>query len=193
MSELFGPTFVRFYRYIRSSPWRMAVAIIVILALIILGLWGFRSASSQNRLLPLLNWLNLLFIPLMLTLVALWLTFAWRRIQLEVNRLRDERLMVESYLNRLNDLLLNHNLRQASTDDEPARVARAHTLSILRQLNGEGRGRILRFLYDASLLNAGGPIVDLQAADLKSIDLSRVQMPGVNLRNVNLLLGVIYV
>ena len=83
-------------------------------------------------------------------------------------------------------MLLSRNLRQASTEDEAARAARAHTLTIFRQLDGEGRGQIVRFLYESALLNAGEPIVDLQSAELRGILLDQTHLSGINLRNVDL-------
>ena len=139
MSEPFSAVLSRYMRLIRSSPRRTAVVLLILLlviALIALGMWFI---AQQNRSLAVLNWLNLLIIPAFLVLAAIWLSNSWRRTQLEVARSRDERAMIESYFDRLTDLLLSRNLRQASTEDEAARAARAHTLTIFRQLDGEGR------------------------------------------------------
>ena len=88
MSEPFNSTLSRWYRSISSSPGRMAVAILFLLGIIALVLLAVRFVSLQNRSLALLNWLNLLLIPLVLIIAAVWLTGAWRRTQLEVARLR---------------------------------------------------------------------------------------------------------
>ena len=110
MSEPFNTSLSRLYRYIRSTPWRTAVAVVVLLLILTLVLLGVRFVALQNRSLALLNWLNLLLIPLVLIVAAVWLTSAWRRTQLDVARLRDERAMVEGYFDRLTDLLLSRSL-----------------------------------------------------------------------------------
>ena len=161
-------------------------ALLLLLVIILLVAFGIRAILQENRSLALLNWLNLLLIPILLVAAALWLTNSWRRTQLDIARIRDERAMIEGYFDRLTDLLLNKNLRQANPDDEAARAARAHTLTTLRNLAPEDRGQVVRFLYESALLDAAEPIVDLQAADLSGMTLSQVQMPAVNLRSVHL-------
>jgi len=181
-----GQTLSRYYRDIRSSPARSGIAAVGLVAIATLVVLGIRFVAMQNRSLALLNWLNLFLIPLVLIVAAVWLTQAWRRTQFEIARQRDERAMIEAYYDRLTSLLLERNLRQADSDDEVARAARAHTLTLLRELDGRARGQVLRFLYESALLNADHPAVDLQSAQLSAIDLARVQMAGVNLRNVDL-------
>ena len=186
MTESLSQTIKRAYRDIHSSPGRTALAALVLIVLLALLVLGIQFIVRQRGSLALLNWLNLLLIPLLLVAAAVWLAGTWKRTQLEMARLRDERALVESYYDRLTDLLLSRNLRGAAADDEVARAARAHTLTTLRQLDGEGRGQIVRFLYESSLLSAEHPAVDLQAADLSGANLAGVHMAGVGLRNVNL-------
>ena len=172
MTESFSTLLTRFYRWMRLSPWRAAAILVLLIIIISLVTYGIRVILQENRSLAVLNWLNLLLIPLLLGAAALWLTNSWRQTQLDIARLRDERAMIEGYFDRLTDLLLNKNLRQSNSDDETVRAARAHTLTTLRNLNPDDRGQVVRFLYESALLNAAEPIIDLQAADLSKMDLS---------------------
>ena len=159
-SSLPSQTISRYYRQIRSSPSRMLLVIVFLLLLVVLVFLAVRFVALQNRSLALLNWLNLLLIPLFLVIAGVWLTQAWRRTQFELARLRDERAMAEAYYDRLTNLLLERNLRQASPDDEVARAARAHTLALLRELDGKGRGQIIRNTPEGTLVCATEPRAD---------------------------------
>ena len=131
MSETLSQTIKRVYRDIRSSPSRSALAALMVFVLLALVVLGLQFIVRQRGSLAVLNWLNLLLIPLLLVSAAVWLAGTWKRTQLEMARLRDERALVESYYDRLTDMLLSRNLRAAAADDEVARAARAHTLPSL--------------------------------------------------------------
>ncbi|HNS40335.1 MAG TPA: pentapeptide repeat-containing protein, partial [Promineifilum sp.] len=195
MVESLNTSIAQLYRSTKASPRRMAVALLVILFFVIaLTVLGIQFIITRNSPLALVNLLGLMLIPILLIGAALWLTTTWRRTQMDIARLNAAQAMIESYFDRLTDLLLNHNLSQVTSDNEVAGVARAHTLTTLRNLNGERRGQVVRFLYESALLSAGEPIIDLQAAELGGMTMSQIPMPGINLRNVDLrsarLLGV---
>ena len=147
MAESFNQTFIRAYRYIRSSSVRTALAVVVLVILLFLLFLGVQFVAQQRGSLALLNGLNLLLIPLLLIGAVVWLANTWKGTQMEMARLRDERALVDGYYDRLTDLLLSRNLRGAAPDDEVARAARAHTLTHLRQLGGDGRRQVGRFLH----------------------------------------------
>ena len=65
--------------------------------------------------------------------------------------------------------------------DAWANVARVWTLTLLRRVNGERKGIVLRFLYESNLIQGSDPIVSLVEADLIGADLR-----GANLRGANL-------
>lgn len=121
MAESLNQTVIRTYRHIRSSPARTAVAVVVLLILLVLLFLGVQFLAQQRGSLALLNGLNLLLIPLLLIGAVVWLANTWKRTQMEMARLRDERALVDGYYDRLIDLLLSRNLRGAAPDDEVAR------------------------------------------------------------------------
>src|SRR5947209_8625785 len=53
---------------------------------------------------------------------------------------------LQTYLDRMSDLLLNQNLRSSKPGDEVRIVARARTLTILTQLNAARKETVLQFL-----------------------------------------------
>lgn len=93
---------------------------------------------------------------------------------------RQERAL-QTYLDRMAELLLRENLRHAPEDAEVRAVARARTLTMLRQLNPERKGAVVRFLHESKLILGDAPVIDLTEADL-----TKAMLVGVNLAEVNL-------
>src|SRR5207244_6815851 len=93
-----------------------------------------------------------------------------------------------------------------SKEGDPARIiARARTLSILRELDPVRKGSLIRFLYeylliltegilsdstitfyDRSELKVPADIITLNEADLSGVELSGAFLMGVNLERANL-------
>jgi uncharacterized protein YjbI with pentapeptide repeats len=106
---------------------------------------------------------------------------------------------LQTYIDNIQDLLLNHNLRKAdaSVDANPYRdvavLARARTLTALQGLDAGRKGRLLIFLYEAQLIgffNSQGklivPVIVLAGADLAGANLTGANLAGANLTGANL-------
>ena len=66
---------------------------------------AIQFVAQQRGSLALLNGLNLLLIPLLVIGAVVWLANNWRRTQMEIARLRDERALVDAYYDRMTCLL----------------------------------------------------------------------------------------
>jgi hypothetical protein len=80
-------------------------------------------------------------------------------------------------------------------------MARARTLAVLRSLDGNRKGQVVRFLYESGLIGKVdeswvegswkerviGAIIDLRIADLTGVDLFAANLRGANLRTVSLI------
>lgn len=102
-------------------------------------------------------------------------------------RAQDQRL--RAYLDRISELLLDRQLGDAEqVKDEVKTLARTLTLTTLRGLDGERKGAIVNFLYEANLIGnlEMKAIIDLKDADLTTINLSRSILFGANLSRVNI-------
>jgi hypothetical protein len=87
------------------------------------------------------RWLELLIIPLVLALGALWFNNQTRKSEQELaqDRVREEAL--QRYLDRMQELILDKGLRRSEKDSEIRAVSRARTLTVLRSLDGTERGK----------------------------------------------------
>jgi uncharacterized protein YjbI with pentapeptide repeats len=87
---------------------------------------------------------------------------------------------LQSYLDHMSDLLLNHSLRMSKPGDEVSQVAREWTLTTLRRLDADRNRIVLQFLHDAQLIGIGvkKAVIDLSRGDLSGDDLSRANLSG---------------
>src|SRR6266699_2356943 len=108
--------------------------------------------------------------------------------------------ILQTYIDNIQDLLLNHNLRNSRPDDEVVTLARARTLTALKGLDTdtERKSRLVQFIYDAHLIGfldnkfkSHSPIFLLVGANLGGttlvdINLSYANLGGNNLSDVHL-------
>jgi uncharacterized protein YjbI with pentapeptide repeats len=60
---------------------------------------------------------------------------------------------LQGYLDQMTQLLLEEDLRNSRQEDATSALARARTLTVLRRLDGEGRGSVIQFLYESELIS----------------------------------------
>jgi hypothetical protein len=165
------------------------------------------------------DWLELLMIPVVLGLGAFWfnrqarereqtLAQQARKEEQELanqERKNDRRIAedraredaLQRYLDRMQELILDKKLRTSEEDAETRTVARARTLAVLRSLDGDRKGQVVRFLYEAGLIgnkvtevdrgtHPTEPIIYLIEADLNGANLSGAKLSGATLRYANL-------
>jgi len=155
------------------------------------------------------DWMQLLLIPAVLVVAGFLLNSAQQRRErdiakenraqdldiadknraqdLDIAEARQQEAALGEYLATMTTLLLDKELRKSAEGDEVRAAARAQTLTVLRRLNGERKGSVVRFLYESRLIDKATPIVDMGQADLSEVklsgaDLSEVKLSGAVLR-----------
>jgi uncharacterized protein YjbI with pentapeptide repeats len=138
------------------------------------------------------DWMELLIVPVVLALAAIWFNQKMRNNDSKIaeERLREE--ILQDYFDRMSDLLLKQNLYKADKNDDVRFIARARTLSIFRQLDGNRKGIVLGFLHSVRLIQCKQndkweiiefPVIGLIGADLSGLSVS---MLGGNLSSAYL-------
>jgi uncharacterized protein YjbI with pentapeptide repeats len=182
----------RLRRMIKQHWWRvlLSLAAVVAVSLLVWDGWLFGTGFTGKAV---WDWLQLLIIPVVLAGAALWWSWQQSKVEREVGEQRRkadleiaqdqqrEHALQES-LNRMSAWLLDTKLRESREGDEIRQVARAQTLTVLRRLDGERKGALLKFLYEAKLLE----IVAVREANLRDIDLFLAHLPQANLRGADL-------
>src|SRR6266567_305209 len=176
-----------------------------LIALMCLGLilaayrFGWTGAGFSGK--TVWDWLQLLIIPLVLALVALAFNQVNTRTEREIALEKQREDLLQAYLDRMAELLLDKGLRTSPPDAEVRNIARVRTISILTQLEVRRVEHVFTFLREAGLVEAPEPIISFKHArfttvnwrfarldevNLSGADLSMADLSGADLRRANL-------
>ena len=143
------------------------------------------------------DWLQLFIVPLALAAIGLWFAAQQDANQQEIEekRAKSDRHIEEqraqdaalqAYLDQMSQLMLGGNLRDSEEDSEVRTLARARTRTVLARLDGQRKGRVVQFLYEASLIVREHPVVSLSDVRLRGADLSHLDLSGADLSGADL-------
>jgi uncharacterized protein YjbI with pentapeptide repeats len=171
----------------------VAITLIIAIALIIVGYrfdWtGFNGNNKSGK--TLWDWLQLLFVPAVLTLGAIWYT-ARQNHDLQITLDNQRETMLQTYFDKMSELLLHENLRQSEPGADVVNIAHARTLTVLPKLDPSRKRSIVLFLVESGLIDRNKWIIDMSYADLREVDLSQVMklesasLEGAYLQGANL-------
>jgi hypothetical protein len=89
----------------------------------------------------------------------------------------------------MSNLILKNNLLKSNSRDPVRAVARIDTLTVLHRLNGERKGAVVRFLYEAGLIDRESRVslkdADLEGVSLKDTDLTNANLEGSDLKDAH--------
>lgn len=90
---------------------------------------------------------------------------------------------LDTYLDRMQELLLQkpNDFKAYKPGDQYQAIAEARTLTALRNLDGNRKGTLIRFLWEANLIIGSQPIISLTGANLIGVNFSDAQLSEVNL------------
>lgn len=142
--------------------WFLLVSLLVLLLSafdVFFDTFGWSTGFTEKTL---WDWLDLLIIPAVLALGVLWVNWISQRneqrradrenqIEREIASERNQETVLQTYLDRMTELLLKENLRNSQPEDEVRTVAKTRTLTILRSLEKERKNTVLGFLVEAEL------------------------------------------
>jgi hypothetical protein len=186
----------------RSNWWQLARRIDARTALWIVGSIGV-IGSLVLLALPedyvadktILAWLKVLILPFVIAALGIF-GGAW----FSQERARDTAL--QTYLEKMTELMTDKQLYEKKNPYDPTRVtARAQTLATLLQLDGYRKKSVVRFLYEAQLINKDKKVLldkefearivgldgaDLTNATLRYLTLEEAALDGAILENADL-------
>lgn len=175
------------------------IATIAILCVLIGGYhykWAWTGFGAYTRLKTdnqefrpaktLWDWMQLLVIPAVLAGGVLLFNYWNVTTQNEIATNTQREVALQTYIDRMSELILERGLRTSLSDTEIRSVARTRTLLVLHQLDGVRKGLLLQFLYESGLISTANPIIDLNGADLSNAHLEEAKLNGVNLRGADL-------
>jgi hypothetical protein len=159
-----------------------------------LGWTGFRGKSLWDLL-------QLLIIPLALAGIGFWFAAQQdaRQQKIENQRAEAERDLadqraqdetLQAYLDQMNSLLLEKDLRASEEDSEVRTLAPARTLTVLGRLEDPSRKTaVMQFLIEADLVQSvegRGPVIRLGGVNLSDANLNDANLSGAVLSDADL-------
>lgn len=156
-----------------------------------------RTGFEDKTLWDWLQLLGVLAIPLILGIATLLFGIQQanlanqQHLQDQASALdQQQATILQTYLDNIQNLLLNYNLLKSKPDDDVAILARARTLTALQGLDPVRKGQLLTFLYEAKLIGftdfnfkTHNSIIHLEGATLTHADLHDTILSGIDLRD----------
>jgi hypothetical protein len=151
---------------------------------------GFRGNT-------LWDWLKLLVLPVVLAIGGLWFnaqqSHASRQVTLQQHQTdiqiasdRQQEDALDTYLEQIAQLLLDKQLKESHPESDVREVARVRTLTAVWRVGKYRKGVLLKFLYEAGLIEKDSVVIDLAGADLSHAHLFGANLSGANLHGANL-------
>ena len=163
----------------------IAIILVVVIALIIVGYKFDWTGFAGKTLWDWFNLIGVLAVPVVVGFGAIWFTTQQGKLTDAENKDNQRETALQSYIDKISELLLRENLRE-SADEEVRKIARVRTLTVLRSLDAERKGSVLRFLHESGLIDKDKYIIDLSYADLNVADLRKADLSGANLGKADL-------
>jgi len=174
---------------------------------------GFNGTDKTDK--TLYDWLQLLFIPVVLAVAGFWFNHREREAaelraenesiaaglraeaerEIEQQRAKAERDIAEdnqheaalqAYIDKIAELLLEKKLRESKSEDEVRKIARIRTLTTLALLDKKRKQDVLYFLIESGLIEQDTTLIRLSRANLSGVNLSGALLSGICLHGVNL-------
>jgi uncharacterized protein YjbI with pentapeptide repeats len=111
-----------------------------------------------------------------------------RAVNLNIAANQSQDTVLDTYFDRMSDLLLSKNLASSSSASQVATVARARTITALQRFHSDTlrggysdrKGLLLRFLFEAGLISTPTAIVNLTSADLTGANLGDLEIKHID-------------
>jgi hypothetical protein len=197
------------WQKIKKHPYATGIVVFLVLMLFIFSAYkfgwdwtGFNSGTSQITITStskvnytatvpqptksLWDWMQLLIIPLVLAIIAIWFNRTERRNELRITSDNQQEAALQEYIKEISELLLKNNLRGSDKDNEVRTIARVRTLTLFSRLEATRKRIVIRFLNEADLISAGRCIIQLKGADLRETNMRWLNLKNVDLSSVNL-------
>lgn len=151
--------------------------------------WEFVGKTWYERLMLIFTFLAALgaiAIPVAIGVGTTWFSYQQNQTNEQIAQDQQRAVILQTYTNNIQDLLLNHNLLKSKSSDEVAVLARARTLTALRGLDSGRRAALLSFLYESGLIFRDQEIIDLSDANLQDAELNNANLRAASLGKTDL-------
>lgn len=142
---------------------------------------GIRFYNEKNQLevRKLWDWLDLLIVPLSLIFLG-WIYQSYEKSKADKKEKENQQNeILDSYFRTISDLINKSNLLDITKNKESKIIARTRTIIAVENLEGERKGQVLQFLYEANL-------IDDKKINILGANFREVQVSGIVLRKTTI-------
>ena len=132
------------------------------------------------------QWLELLIIPVFLAGGAFYLENQIETRQENIADQRAKQEILSTYFEQMKTLLLSEGLRESAADSEVRSVARAITVTTIRELDSDRNALIISFLKESNLIRKAEGENSNALPILSSLNFSNAKLREVDFRDVDL-------
>jgi len=161
---------------------------------------GFGQYMSDGKSIApkkLWDWMQLLVVPASLAIAALVFTYFQQKKEQTLNLDKGRQEVLRDYMDQMTNLVLKQRLRRSIPHRRVAALANSRTMAALRELDGNRKGLVVKFLIDLgpttteseeqnpSLEFTVFSNMDLRDAKLRHLNLDRVKFHDTELLNAD--------
>lgn len=180
-------------KYVRTLGFWIFVAIVLTIAIVLgyrypsIGFSNYTTPSGDfQRGKTLWDWIQLLVIPIILAILAYYLSSSQRDRELAIAQIEKGERALQNYFDYMTKLLIEQEYSDEELFEGASRLIRARTLATLDMLDGKQKGYLLRFLIETDLLNREQPFLNMRRANLSGLVLEPGLYSNCNLDVTNL-------
>lgn len=168
---------------------------ILISILIVIGYWAIYPISSPlwtgfgpydelvngPRSKTLWDWLELIVIPFVLSLIAWFLSLSDKKHELERETDAQHQKTLIDFLEKIHELVVTDRLGDSSCTSDINQLARSYILFVFRALDKNRKAEALQIIYEMKLINCM-PKIKLHGANLNNSHLESAPLIGVEIK-----------
>lgn len=144
------------------------------------GFGPYDATKDAPRAKTLWDWLDLLIVPLVLSIGVWFLSSAERESEKLVELDRQRQGILDLFINQISKLIFENSLRSENVTKEIRIIARTYALGTFRRLDRERKAEALQFLFESKLIH-NEPVIPLAGANLREASLDNTPLVGAEI------------
>lgn len=173
----------------------LLLLIIIIFISIVIGSWAispytaplwtgfgpYNETVDGPHAKTLWDWLDLLIVPLVLSIGVWFLSSTEKESEKLVELDRQRQNILDLFISQVSKLILENHLKSENVIKEIRAIARTYSLGAFRRLDGGRKAEALQFLLESKLINHE-PIIPLKEANLRETSLDSAELIGAEIK-----------
>ncbi len=173
---------------------KLILIITIIVVSVVVGYWAIKPDTAPlwtgfgaydvtkdaPRAKTLWDWLDLLIVPVVLSIGVWFLSSTEKESEKLVELDRQRQNTLDIFINHVSSLILENHLKSKKVSGEIRVIARTYALGAFRRLDRERKAEALQFLFESKLINIE-PVIPLRGANLRGASLDNAELVGAEI------------